>query len=91
MSAILETVVGVASAGGLVLLLERVVFQQSSSKQRRAAIVEKCRVLERDRAEWSAGLHSQDSSVRKAATRHMSEIDGKLIVLADEEGKLSND
>jgi hypothetical protein len=93
-STILETVVGVASAGGLVLLIERMAFRSKpSTKQRRLAIAEKRRILERDRSEWYGMLSNNNVNVvhRVTATKSISIIDDKLMALADEEGKLDGD
>jgi hypothetical protein len=52
-------------------------------KSVRAAIAEKRRVLERDRAEWARMFRTSAFAVKRAA-----DIDRRLLALADEESRI---
>jgi hypothetical protein len=59
-------------------------------QSRSRVIAEKRRILERDRAEWSACLRPSSGmtkSQKEGATTEISRIDKQLLALADEEGR----
>lgn len=66
-----------------------------SAAARRKAILEKHRILERDRAEWQAALPDKETAKEmkedNVPTLEIMKIDRKLLELADEEAEIPDD